>query len=41
MIRFPLLAAVFITLPAVSLGADPKDWPSYNAGPEGWRYNRG
>ncbi|HJZ59885.1 MAG TPA: PQQ-binding-like beta-propeller repeat protein, partial [Gemmataceae bacterium] len=41
MIRSLILFAVFLALPAASLGADPKDWPTYNANAEGWRFNRG
>ena len=43
MTRFAIapLVAVFLALPAMSLGADPKDWPSYNGGAAGWRHNAG
>jgi hypothetical protein len=41
MIRVPLLAVAFLALPTVALGADPKDWPSYNGGAAGWRCNAG
>src|SRR5581483_3119836 len=41
MLRLPLLAAAVCALPTVALGADPKDWPSYNGGAAGWRFNAG
>lgn len=36
-----LVVVAFLALPSTSLGSDPKDWPSYNGGPAGWRYNAG
>ncbi|MCI0705315.1 MAG: PQQ-binding-like beta-propeller repeat protein [Planctomycetia bacterium] len=41
MIRLSLLVAIFFALPAASVAADPKDWPSYNGNAAGWRYNSG
>jgi polyvinyl alcohol dehydrogenase (cytochrome) len=41
MIRFASLVAVFLAFPAAGLGADPKDWPSYNGDAAGWRHNAG
>lgn len=40
MIRAPLVALLFLVLPEAGFAAD-KDWPSYNGGPAGWRYNAG
>jgi outer membrane protein assembly factor BamB len=39
MTRIASLAAALLALPAAVLGADPKDWPSYNGGAAGWRFN--
>src|SRR5262252_9851075 len=41
MIRFASLVAVVLSLPAEGRAADPKDWPSYNGDPAGWRFNAG
>ena len=41
MIRFASLVAVVLALPAIGRAADPKDWPSYNGGAAGWRFNAG
>jgi outer membrane protein assembly factor BamB len=36
---FSFLALVVV--PSLGLAVGPKDWPTYNATPEGWRCNRG
>ena len=41
MARLASLVAVLLAFPAMGIGADPKDWPSYNGGAAGWRYNAG
>lgn len=41
MTRAPLLAVLSLLAPAAAARADDRDWPSYNGGPAGWRYNAG
>src|SRR5215467_11703357 len=42
MIRFASLVAVLgFAFPAAVRADDKKDWPSYNGGVAGWRYNAG
>lgn len=40
MIR-PLLVVTLLALPTTACATDPQDWPDYNGGPAGWRYNAG
>jgi glucose dehydrogenase len=41
MIRSPVVVGLLFSVPVAAPAADPKDWPSYNGGPAGWRHNAG
>lgn len=41
MSRLGASLAFLVAIPTLGFAVGPKDWPTYNANPEGWRCNRG